>query len=463
MANSEINITITSLTGQAESISMDNQRNTLMDLAEFAVALLGIQPNSQLTFLKDGKVFFTKTSSTGMHSQNRSLKEAGIQHGDLILVSTASNDDNNASTQNAMQATSNTRAGTTSSGMTLDFSSLLNSANNSTQTPKPATSGLTFNIPGLSAFPAPKTLVEWEGMTLDEAIQRNPNPDLLVQILFNEKKHPYLMKELNHHSPSLAKKLKDAGINRAARIWREEMMKGGLKSAIQNSQAKSVEDGMKQRLNANPMDEEANKYFGEKIRKKNVEDQYRQMMETYPESMGRVLMLYIETKVNSIPMQAFVDSGAQSTIMSASAAEKCGLLHLLDTRFEGTAVGVGTGKILGRIHITPITVNGNFFPCTITVMDDNGKGLGDKNMEFLFGLDMLKRHRCKIDLERNVLAFRLEDGKEMVTPFLHEKDLDATKGGTKGFDAEQSNIELQQTIERSMKKKDDNNMELDDV
>jgi len=50
-------------------------------------------------------------------------------------------------------------------------------------------------------------------------------------------------------------------------------MKGGLKSAIQNSQAKSVEDGMKQRLNANPMDEEANKYFGEKIRKKNVEDQ----------------------------------------------------------------------------------------------------------------------------------------------------------------------------------------------
>lgn len=51
------------------------------------------------------------------------------------------------------------------------------------------------------------------------------------------------------------------------------MMKGGLKSAIQSSEAKSIEVAMKQRLNKNPMDEEANKYFGEKIRKKNVEDQ----------------------------------------------------------------------------------------------------------------------------------------------------------------------------------------------
>ena len=181
------------------------------------------------------------------------------------------------------------------------------------------------------------------------------------------------------------------------------------------------------------------------------------MMETYPEAMGRVLMLYIETTVNNIPMQAFVDSGAQSTIMSATAAKKCGLLHLLDTRFEGTAVVVGTGKILGRIHIAPISVNGHFFPCTITVMDDGGKCLGDKNMnmEFLFGLDMLKRHRCKIDLERNVLAFTLESGKEMVTPFLHEKDLDETKGGTKGFDANQANVELQKKIEDRLKDKKD--------
>lgn len=454
MANNEIKITLTTVAGQTETISLMDSLTSLSNLIEFATALFGITSESNIALLKDGKVLFATTSST---TSDITLKNAGLQNGDLILVSITSNDkgvsQRTASTSSQALPPSSNSA---SSEMSLDFSSILNSAaSQPTSTPKPTptppSNGLTFNIPGMYVKPQTKTPIEWEGMSLDDAISRNPNPDTLVKILFNHKKHPHMLKELNHHSPLLAAKLKEAGITGAARVWREEIMKGGINRAIHSSQAKSKDEEMTKRLRENAMDDEANKYFGEKIKKKNVEEQYLQMMETYPESMGRVLMLYIETKVNSVPMQAFVDSGAQSTIMSATAAEKCGLLHLLDTRFEGTAVGVGTGKILGRIHIAPITVNGHFFPCTITVMDDGGKGLGDKNMEFLFGLDMLKRHRCKIDLERNALAFKIEGGKEMITPFLHEKDLDASKGGTKGFDADQANLELQKIVEKSLK------------
>ena len=111
-------------------------------------------------------------------------------------------------------------------------------------------------------------------------------------------------------------------------------------------------------------------------------------------------------------MQAFVDSGAQSTIMSSACAERLDILRLVDKRFEGVAVGVGSGKILGRIHLVNLKVKGEdggmggedvHLPCSITVMDSE-KGLGDKNMDFLFGLDMLKRHRCSIDLQRNALV-----------------------------------------------------------
>lgn len=53
-------------------------------------------------------------------------------------------------------------------------------------------------------------------------------------------------------------------------------------------------------------------------------------------------------QVNGVALKTFVDSGAQMTIMSQSCAERCGLLRLMDTRFQGVAVGVGSAKILGE-------------------------------------------------------------------------------------------------------------------
>lgn len=80
---------------------------------------------------------------------------------------------------------------------------------------------------------------------------------------------------------------------------------------------------------------------------------------------------------------------------------------------------------------------------------DSDKGLGDKNMECLFGLDMLKRHRCSIDLKKNVSVFSggERDSDCMEAPFLHEKDLDQKKGGTKDFNVKLSNKEVEMRME----------------
>eukprot|EP01101_Sappina_pedata_P000521 TRINITY_DN1062_c0_g1_i2.p1 TRINITY_DN1062_c0_g1~~TRINITY_DN1062_c0_g1_i2.p1 ORF type:complete len:210 (+),score=45.06 TRINITY_DN1062_c0_g1_i2:131-760(+) len=120
---------------------------------------------------------------------------------------------------------------------------------------------------------------------------------------------------------------------------------------------------------------------------------------------------YVNCEVNRSPLKAFVDSGAQMTVMSVQCAERCGIMRLIDRKWAGTAVGVGTAKILGRIHAALIKIGDSHFYSSFTVLED-------QNMDFLLGLDFLRKHQCSIDLKDKVLRI----GAEAI-PFLEENEI----------------------------------------
>ncbi|KAF9952757.1 DNA damage-inducible protein 1 [Mortierella alpina] len=215
--------------------------------------------------------------------------------------------------------------------------------------------------------------------------------------------NPAMLRQLQETQPELA----EAAQNNPNRF--HEMIR---ELDVQRRSAETARRQEINQLNADPFDMEAQRRIEEAIRLENVAANMEAAMEYNPESFGRVTMLYIDAEVNGHPVKAFVDSGAQATIMSPECAEACGIMRLVDKRFAGIARGVGVAKILGRVHSAQIRVGRDLFlACSFTIME--GKGV-----DLLFGLDMLKRHQASIDLKKDCLVI---NGTEI--RFLSEHEL----------------------------------------
>lgn len=86
------------------------------------------------------------------------------------------------------------------------------------------------------------------------------------------------------------------------------------------------------------------------------------------------------------------------TVMDVKVADSLGLSSLIDERFKGIAKGVGESKILGKILRAPMYINDKLIEISISVLDNVSVG-------FIFGLDNLKKQRCKIDLFESQICF----------------------------------------------------------
>ena len=170
-------------------------------------------------------------------------------------------------------------------------------------------------------------------------------------------------------------------------------------------------------------------------------EQLEMALEVNPEAFVSVPMLYVDCELNRVPgersahthsaawiaghshqelvvavclcaVKAFVDTGAQMTVINLKCAQRCGLLQMVDPKFKGVAAGVGVARICGRVHMATLRFGKRTAVDTsLTVLEQAG------GPELLIGLDLMRKYRAHIDLEKNALII---GGEEL--PFVQGGD-----------------------------------------
>lgn len=149
-------------------------------------------------------------------------------------------------------------------------------------------------------------------------IHQDISPDELMQVAND---NPIILQQFLEMDNELGKSLQSKDIS----ALRLTMMKRTMnKYKTDNVKQREMDD-----LTNNPEAPGNQEKLMEIFKQKNIQANRDLAYQEAPESFVPVNMLYVNLIINGYPIHAFVDSGAQSTIMSVRCAERCNLMRLL--------------------------------------------------------------------------------------------------------------------------------------
>jgi len=127
-----------------------------------------------------------------------------------------------------------------------------------------------------------------------------------------------------------------------------------------------------------------------------------------PSQQYMCLVPCIVGKTGGFCVELMVDSGASSSVISLGLAKRLNLTGKMNVR-NGTAYGVGETKIVGDLSNVPCKLGNVEFSIDFLVLGDS---LNNSEL-LLLGLDQMRKYKCIIDLERNIMLFGGMGGVEV--------------------------------------------------
>ena len=235
--------------------------------------------------------------------------------------------------------------------------------------------------------------------------QVNPYTTKATQLMQQFMANPSGLDQLCHTQPKLAEMIINNDVQSIAKMLQKKDEKKRKEQRRINQEIA--------RLQQNPFDPESQKKIEKMIREQRLNELQNQTYEHHPELFVSTEMLYINASVNNTAVQVFVDTGAQTTVISRDFAERANLMKNVDARFKGLIKGVGEQTSLGRIWNFSLKINGEFFPVSAVVLEKFSH-------EILLGLDAMKRHKVNINLGEMTMGFPLQ---KIVQPFLKDHEI----------------------------------------
>lgn len=125
-------------------------------------------------------------------------------------------------------------------------------------------------------------------------------------------------------------------------------------------------------------------------------------------------LIEVMCDVNGFAVPAAVDTGSEVTIMSASCARRCQILHHVDTKLSGKVKGInGIGEVIGAVRKQNFGIGPVRFGHKLEVLRDSHRDL-------IIGLDVLERFDGVVNLKSKTIKLNV-NGKDVNVPLMNHR------------------------------------------